>query len=99
MNIILFHKNILKFKGFLIFLKFYLINMGNIAIFYMGLYVNTLDALHSETFLLCNLTLQRVRSKMILSNRLKDFGSVVMVCRTFTDCENTSRDPENVFCS
>ena len=69
--------------------------MGNITIFNMGLYVNTLDSLYSETFLLCNLTLQRVRSKMILSNHLKDFGSVVMVCRTSTDCENTSRVQEN----
>ena len=45
--------------------------MGNIAIFYMGLYVNTLDVPHSETFLLCNLTLQRVRSKMNLSVHLR----------------------------
>lgn len=69
--------------------------MGNITLFNMGLYVNTLDFSYSETFLLCNLTLQRVRSKMILSNHLKDFGSVVMVCRTSTDCENTSRVQEN----
>ena len=45
--------------------------MGNITIFNMGLYVNTLDSLYSETFLLCNLTLQRVRSKMNLSVHLR----------------------------